>query len=130
MIKKIILSIVFVLFAMTLAAAQQDSDNDGIPDTEDLYPLDYDNDGMPTYWEQSNGLRVDVNDAQNDPDNDGLVNIDEFLYGTDPKSSDTDGDGITDGEELRIGSDPTDPRSGKKNLFYLVMLFMGVAAAI
>lgn len=42
-----------------------------------------------------------------DDDNDGLFNIIEEIYGTDPKNPDTDGDGLTDYEEVYItGTDP------------------------
>ena len=48
-----------------------------------------------------------------DPDNDGLLTIDElFLYNTDPHNADSDYDGLDDGEELfTYGSDPLDPNS-------------------
>lgn len=35
-----------------------------------------------------------------DPDNDGLTNAEEALFGTDPNNPDTDGDGILDGRDL------------------------------
>ena len=38
------------------------------------------------------------------PDEDGLTNIDECEYGTDPNNPDTDGDGMTDGWEVQYGS--------------------------
>ena len=42
-----------------------------------------------------------------DNDNDGLPNIVEKIYGTDPENPDTDGDGLTDYEEVYItGTDP------------------------
>ena len=53
-------------------------------------------------------------DAYNqDPDNDGLLTIDElFFYNTDPHNADTDYDGLNDGEELFVyNSDPLDPNS-------------------
>ena len=53
-------------------------------------------------------------DAYNqDPDNDGLLTIDElFFYNTDPHNADSDYDGLNDGEELLIySSDPLDPNS-------------------
>ena len=53
-------------------------------------------------------------DAYNqDPDNDGLLTIDElFFYNTDPHNADTDYDGLNDGEELLVYvTDPLDPHS-------------------
>ncbi|WP_367871235.1 hypothetical protein [Luteolibacter sp. Populi] len=43
-----------------------------------------------------------------DFDNDGLVNADEHLHGTNPNDADTDDDGINDGVEAGVGSDPGD----------------------
>lgn len=43
----------------------------------------------------STGLAGDA-----DPDNDGLTNDEEALFGTDPHNPDTDGDGILDGRDL------------------------------
>jgi hypothetical protein len=45
-------------------------------------------------------LPVCANDS--DPDNDGLKNIYEYQYATDPNSSDTDRDGLGDGDELLV----------------------------
>ncbi|MCI0497741.1 MAG: hypothetical protein L0Z54_05575 [Thermoplasmata archaeon] len=85
---------------------------------------DTDGDGMLDGWEAFFGLDPLRNDTQEDPDLDGLVNIDEFRnppagdadgwLWTDPSESDTDGDGIPDGEEVVTGTDtfvtdPTDP---------------------
>ena len=41
-----------------------------------------------------------------DPDGDGLTNIEEEEWGTDPANSDTDGDGYDDGHEIRNGFNP------------------------
>jgi len=49
------------------------------------------------------------NDWDLDPDNDGLTNLDEFLFGSDPNNSDTDGDGLPDGWEADNMLDPNDP---------------------
>jgi hypothetical protein len=46
-----------------------------------------------------------------DSDNDGLTNIQESEYGTDPNDPDTDGDGFGDGVEVDAGTDPLDPTS-------------------
>jgi len=69
-------------------AMQRDFDGDGILDSEDKYPFDYDNDGMPDIWEKRNGLRYDANDANQDADGDGMKNIDEYREGTNPLVSD------------------------------------------
>ncbi len=59
--------------------------------------------GIPDSWAIANGL--DPNDPAmpyEDPDHDGLTNLQEFQYGTDPHNPDTDGDGLTDGQEVLL----------------------------
>ena len=48
---------------------------------------DTDGDGMPDAWEQANGLNHLNNDANSDPDQDGLTNGQEFLAGTNPQDA-------------------------------------------
>jgi hypothetical protein len=82
-----------------------DSDGDGLTDYfeythETLDPLnnDTDGDGVP--------------DGREDPDDDGLNNIDEQFAGTDPTDPDTDGDELTDAFEVNESyTDPTDSDS-------------------
>ncbi len=45
--------------------------------------LDEDADGMPDYWEYEITW-LGVNDRGEDPDEDGITNIDEYRNGTDP----------------------------------------------
>src|SRR5713226_7405609 len=59
--------------------------------------------GIPDSWAIANGL--DPNDPvmpSEDPDRDGLTNLQEFQLGTDPHNRDTDGDGLTDGDEVNL----------------------------
>ena len=91
--------------------------------------------GIPDTWAIGHGL--DPNDPAmpfEDPDHDGLTNLQEFQNGTDPHNPDTDGDGLTDGDEvfkyhtnpllpdtdgdgipdgveIQTGTDPLDPNS-------------------
>ncbi len=51
--------------------------------------VDNDADGMTDSWEENNGLDSTVNDAELDPDGDGLSNLDEFKAGSDPQSGGT-----------------------------------------
>lgn len=78
----------------------------------DCSVIDTDKDGMPDFWEQKNGLNyLDPNDADLDPDKDGLTNLQEYRFGTDPNNADTDGGGVKDGEEvLKRRTNPLDPK--------------------
>ncbi|OHY91270.1 hypothetical protein BJD16_04820 [Aeromonas sobria] len=67
--------------------------------------VDSDNDGVPDEEEIANGT-----DPQNpDTDGDGLTDGQEAEHGSDPLKPDTDGDGLTDGVEIAGGSNPLDP---------------------
>jgi hypothetical protein len=95
-----------------------DADNDGIPDdTDNCFDVsnpdqldtdldgmgdacddDDDNDTLPDDWETTNGLDPrDPYDAFFDGDIDGLSNLDEYSFNTDPRDADTDEDGVIDG---------------------------------
>lgn len=65
--------------------------------------FDVDGDGMPNGWERVNGLDpFDAADAWSDTDSDNLINIDEYVNGTNPTKRDTDGDGLWDGSETHV----------------------------
>ena len=96
---------------------EADTDRDGLPDGEEALrhhtsPLAEDTDGdrMPDAWEVRHGLDPRRDDAHEDLDRDGVVlgllNVEEFLLGTDPARADTDGDGIHDLWERLLGLDP------------------------
>lgn len=110
-----------------------DLDGDGYVDG----PTDWDTDGdgMPDGFEvidEFGNLRNDPRldpynpyDGSQDPDGDGLSNLQEYLvrdslygnnrsgvtwdYSTDPFNSDSDGDGMPDGWEVNAGLHPMDP---------------------
>jgi hypothetical protein len=50
---------------------------------------DTDGDGMPDRWESDHGLKPLLNDALEDTDGDGSNNLQEYFFGTDPKSADS-----------------------------------------
>jgi hypothetical protein len=68
-------------------------------------------DGIPDSWKIAHGFSItDPSVAGQDPDHDGLTNLEEFQQGTDPNNPDTDGDGISDGDEVhKYHTDPLNP---------------------
>jgi hypothetical protein len=107
-----------------VAKYEQDSDDDGLPDSVETntgvyvdesdtgtgpYNPDTDGDGL-TDLDEVYSYPTDPNDP--DGDGDGLSDGDEVnVYLTDPLDTDTDDDGFTDDYELSHRSDPTDPHS-------------------
>jgi len=97
-----------------------DSDNDNLVDADEILvydtnPLcnDTDDDGLPDGWEIDNDLNPLTDDANEDPDGDGLTNIEEYSIQTSPVDLDTDNDGLPDGWEVNNGLDPlTDDANG------------------
>ena len=51
---------------------------------------------------------IPIDDSFPDTDDDGLVDIAEFVVGTEPNNKDTDADGVLDGTEIGQGLDPLD----------------------
>lgn len=79
---------------------------------------DTDEDGMPDYWELryvTQGLDPTQPDAYEDPDKDGLFNIEEYWNNTHPFNRDTDGDGLPDAWEVKYNLSPTDDGSIYEN---------------
>jgi hypothetical protein len=66
---------------------------------------------MDDAWEAAHGLDPTHNDRDADYDGDGLANIQEYVFRTDPSNPDTDGDGLPDGQERILGTNPLDPDS-------------------
>ncbi len=77
-------------------------------------------DGMDDGWETANGLDPEVDDSGEDPDNDGLTNLEEWNGGensTDPMDDDSDNDDLSDGAETNThGTDPIDADSDDDGL--------------
>lgn len=112
----------FLTLTPFIAEPDRDYDNDGISNQDEydlckpslnsicLDPLnpDTDGDGMWDGWEFENDLNpLDPVDALLDSDIDGLSNLQEFIYGSNPKSPDSDSDGMPDWWEYSMGLNPT-----------------------
>lgn len=71
---------------------------------------DTDGDGLPDYWEVQYGLNRTspystsgiFGEEGDDPDGDGISNLDEFRYWGNPLSADTDGDCLSDAYEISL----------------------------
>jgi len=90
-----------------------DTDNDGLTDGEEVLehhtdPSNPDTDGdqMEDQWEVTHGLNPQVDDAEEDPDADGLNNREERLEQTHPFEADSDQDGMPDGWEVSYDLNP------------------------
>jgi hypothetical protein len=70
---------------------------------------DLDDDGLPDEWERRCDLDTRRDDSQDDPDRDGLVNIEELELGTLPCQADTDNGGELDGSEVKGSRNPLWP---------------------
>ena len=60
---------------------------------------DRNHDGIPDRWEKRFHLSLSVNQANRDQDRDGVDNLNEFMEGTNPRSTDSNHNGIPDGKE-------------------------------
>ena len=71
-------------------------------------PADANTNGLPDQWEALYG----VSDPNADPDHDGLTNLQEYLFGTDPNNAYSGGGKHSDGEVMAAGlqaCSPLDP---------------------
>lgn len=99
-----------ILFVSALVLVGADGSNSPAttPDT--------DSDKMPDWWEMKyfGNLTQGTND---DAEYDNLINLQEYLHGTDPTKLDTDGDGLSDGWEVGHGKkDPLNPKDAEPEL--------------
>jgi len=121
------LAIIFCLFIFAipaLASINLDSDNDGVPDEDEINIYntdpnnpDTDGDGYNDWLELNNGfsphnpMPVKLEDV--DTDSDGLSDKMELNFHSDLINPDTDGDGYNDGDEVNSGYDPLKPNGIK-----------------
>ena len=90
-----------------------DNDDDYLTNVQEIYFYftnvnnpDTDFDNIPDGWEGSYGLNPLLNDSSDDPDIDGLLNLEEYNIGTFPDDSDSDDDNMPDGWEVSNSLDP------------------------
>jgi hypothetical protein len=65
-------------------------------------------------WARKFGLDASNSGLDADPDLDGLLNYQEYIYGTNPLKADTDGDGYSDRQEIVAGYDPSGAEGNPK----------------
>lgn len=86
---------------------QTNNQNANTPNNQQ--PVDTQN-NQPTTTDQIQGGPVTIVESETDTDGDGLLDMQEEAYKTDPKNSDTDGDGLTDYFEITVyKTDPLNP---------------------
>ena len=81
---------------------------------------DLDSDNCPDWWEVLYFSSITNWSGSSDPDNDGLVNSNEYAVGTDPTCWDTDGDGTRDGDDP-YPLDPNYPPNACGTISYVGM---------
>lgn len=80
------------------------------PLNPDSFPADTNQNNVEDSWEQK--YQLVVKDGMQDTDYEGLSDLLEYRYGTDPLNSDSDGDGFNDAlEVLQFQTDALDPAS-------------------
>ena len=120
----VIAAILFLIAVPVFADAILDSDNDHVPDEDEINIYhtnpnnpDTDGDGRSDWLELNNGYSPhnpkEVKLEDNDVDSDGLSDRMELNFHTDLTNPDTDGDGFKDGAEVNTGYDPTKPDKTK-----------------
>ncbi len=96
-----------------------------------IYQDDIDLDGLPDDWEMMKLGDLSM-DGSDDPDHDGLTNLQEYNLRTDPLDDDTDGDGIGD----RDDPNPLVPKPAEKGvleepwLWVLILLVVVLVASL
>jgi hypothetical protein len=108
------------------AVTAYDADgNESVYSDELFYIPDTDDDGMADAWELLYFGNLS-RDGTSDSDNDGLTDLIESEYGTDPMTLDSDGDGVSDVDEVELGTDPNDPNSHPPRVMpWLLFLLLG-----
>lgn len=59
-------------------------------------------DGVPTWWKAENFDSKDLIDPKRDSDGDGLYDLEEFAFASDPNDNNSDDDSLSDAEEILL----------------------------
>ncbi|MBI4176720.1 MAG: hypothetical protein HY518_05930, partial [Candidatus Aenigmarchaeota archaeon] len=111
-----------------MLCAVNDEDCDGVPDDQ---PQGGSSDDEFIQWAIEHELDVsNPNLGSEDPDGDGLSNLEEFSRKTDPLNGDSDGDGFSDAEEIDAGTDPLDPEDYPSSSFLSTILMVLLVLAL
>ena len=88
----------------------EDYDEDNIPNGQDDFPDDKDDDSFPDDWEERYGYDYEnpASPGIGDDDMDLLPNNREYDFETHPKKNDTDDDGASDSVEVAYKTNPLD----------------------
>jgi len=86
---------------------------------------------MPDGWEIKYNLNpLNPVDASHDDDYDGLINLEEYLHGTDPQKRDSDADGFDDGVEIALGTDPLNPFDNPRTRLTIFSIMLVISCII
>ena len=80
----------------------------------EAYPgvdTDTDNDLISDVWETNHFQNTTTATSSSDYDGDGVLDVNEFKDGINPRSADTDDDGMHDGDEIVADTNPADSTS-------------------
>jgi hypothetical protein len=89
-------------------------------------PTDRDLDGMPDWWEVRYLTKVDEKDEMEDPDNDGYINLDEYLNLTDPQYAGSHPTDYYEGED----DEDQGPFSGSMWALWALMALLVIAILV
>ncbi len=100
-----------LLYDHVLSTADREQLEDYLTAAYRTANVDRNTNSLPDWWERAwfGSLGAVGGGPNDDPDGDGLTNLQEYKLGTNPLAADTDGDGINDGTEVKAKTNPLSP---------------------